>query len=262
MKAPSVIEINSLLRPVAQGLEGFLGAVLLGSVSAGMQDETSDYDVQLIFTDEALKNHPEYDEIDLSAGDRKVDTWANSISDLKNMDPADYEARDYVHAVFLMDKTGQVKQAVRGFVEIPADKQRDYAAQKLDGYFNGLYRSLKCRRKNQMLGYYAMAAEEINYYNELLFAVNGTIAPFINRAPFLLKKLEKMPAPAPVISGMMETICKDARVKMQIALFDLTCVWTAQLGYAHVLEAWEGVLEAEVDKARKAGYQEKDCHDE
>ena len=79
MNAPSVIEITALLRPVAQNLDGFLGAILLGSVSAGMQDETSDYDIQLVFEDEAFRTHAEYGEITLDAGGRKVDCWASSL---------------------------------------------------------------------------------------------------------------------------------------------------------------------------------------
>lgn len=262
MTPPTVIELNSLLRPVVKDLEGFLGAIVLGSVSAGMQDITSDYDVHLVFTDEAWAAHPEYDEIDISAGDRKADMWSSSLSDLKKIDPAGDEAREYIHAVYLFDATGEVKKAVHSFTDIPPEKQHDFVASKLDGYYNAVFRSLKCRRKGHMLGYYAMATEAMNYFSDVVFAVNGTISPFINRVPALLKKQEILPAPAPVICGMMETICKDSRVKMQIALFDLTCVWMAGLGYAHVQEAWEGVLEKEVDLARKAGYQEKDCHDE
>lgn len=262
MTPPTVIEINSLLRPVVKPLEGFLGAIVLGSVSAGMQDETSDYDVHLIFADEAWAAHPEYDEIELTVGDRKIDLWSSSLTDLKNLDPAGDDAKEYIHAIYLFDTTGQVKQAVHSFTDIPPEKQHDFVAAKLDGYYNAVFRSMKCRRKGHMLGFYAMATEAMNYFVDVVFAVNGTIAPFINRVPALLKKLEILPAPAPVVTGMIETICMDSRVKMQIALFDLTCVWMANLGYGHVQEAWEGVLEAEVDKARKAGYQEKDCHEE
>lgn len=262
MNAPSIIAMNVMLRKQLAACEGFLGAVLLGSVSAGMQDATSDYDIQLVFSDAALAAHPEYRDLTIDAGGCKVDCWTSSLSELAGMDSADDEAKEYVHAVYLMDNTGAVKAAARKFVDIPPEKLHEYTANRLDSYYNAVFRSLKCRRKGYMLGYYAMAAVAVQSFADVLFAVNGTISPFINRVPFLLKRLEKLPAPAPVISGMLETISRDARVKTQLALFDLTCVWMAQLGYGHVQEAWEGVLEAEVDLARSAGYKEPDCHDE
>lgn len=260
MNAPSVIEITALMRPVVQNLDGFLGAILMGSVSAGMQDETSDYDIQLVFDDEAFRAHAEYGEITLDAGGRKVDCWASSLSELRDMDPSGDEAKDYVNAVYLLDTSGAVKAAARSFVEIAPEKQHDYVAARLDSYYNALYRSLKCRRHGYMMGYYAMAVAAMQSFSDVVYAVNGTISPFINRVPFLLKRLDKLPAPAPVLAGMMENICADARVKMQIALFDLTSVWMAQIGYRHVQDAWEGVLEREVDNARTADYGENDCH--
>lgn len=262
MSTPSVIDITARLHTAAKELDGFLGAILMGSVSAGMQDETSDYDVQLVFDDAAFKAHDGYEDFTVDAGGRKVDCWASSLSELRAIDPSGDEAKDYVNAVFLLDKTGAVRDAVRSFVEIAPEKQHDYVANRLDSYYNALYRSLKCRRHGYMMGYYAMAVVAMQSFSDVLYGMNGTIAPFINRIPFLLKRLERLPAPAPVLTGMMETICRDARVKMQIALFDLTSVWMAQNGYRHVQDAWEGVLEAEVDAARRAVYNEKDCHEE
>lgn len=58
-----MLEISRIETEVRRQLadrEGLLGVLLLGSISAGMQDETSDYDIQLVFTDEALISHPEY----------------------------------------------------------------------------------------------------------------------------------------------------------------------------------------------------------
>ena len=256
MNAPSIAEITGLAHAATRNLEGFLGAIVLGSVSAGMQDETSDYDLQLVFTDEAFKAHPEYADIDIDTHGRKRDIWSSSLSDLKAMDPAGDEAKEYVHAVCLFDRSGALKQAVRALVEIPGDSRRAHVAGKLDAYYNALFRSLKCRRHGYMLGFYAMAVESVKMYIDVIYGINGTIAPFINRAPFVIKRLERLPAPAEVLVGMLENICKCADVRMQIALFDMTSVWMAQNGYRDVQDAWEGVLEAEVDAARNAGEHE------
>lgn len=250
MEKPTIAEAEELLLPVVKNLEGFEGAVLLGSVSADMQDETSDYDLQLVFTDEALRLHPEYLDLTIDSGRRKADVWTSSLSELGALAPDSDEAKDYVNAVFLLDKAGHVKDAVRSFTAIAPEKQHDRVYTRLDAYYNALYRSLKCRRHGYEMGYYAMAVESVKMYLDVLYALNGSIAPFINRAPFLLGRLEKLPMPADTLSDILEHICRDADIPTQILLFDKTSAWMEAQGYRDVLDAWEGVLEAEVDLAR------------
>ena len=67
----------------------------------------------------------------------------------------------------------------------------------------------------------------------------------------LLGRIEMLPAPAEVLNGIFETIRSTASVRTQLALFDLTCLWMDKNGYRHVRDAWEGTLEAEIDKARR-----------
>ena len=250
MKKPTVTEAEALLRPMAEKLEGFEGAVLMGSVSAGMQDESSDYDIQLVFSDEALAAHPEYLDLTIDAGGRKADVWSSSLSELRGFDPNSGEAKDYVNAIFLWDKEGHVEDAVRSFITIPPEEQHDRVYARLDSYYNALYRSLKCLRHGYRMGYYAMAVESAQMYLEVIYALNGSITPFINRVPFLLHRLGKLPVPAKELVDMLEQICRDAHVPTQIKLFDLTSAWMESQGYRDVLDAWEGVLEAEVDLAR------------
>lgn len=250
MKEPTIAEAEELLLPVVENLEGFEGAVLLGSVSAGMQDATSDYDLQLVFTDEALQAHPEYMDLTIDSGDRKADVWTSSLSELRSMSSDNDEAKDYVNAVFLLDKEGHVKDAVRSFIAIAPEQQHDRVYARLDSYYNALYRSLKCKRHGYEMGYYAMAVESVTMYLDVLYALNGSIAPFINRAPFLLSRLEKLPMPADTLSDILEHICRDSDIPTQILLFDKTSAWMEVQGYRDVLDAWEGVLEAEVDLVR------------
>ena len=65
--------------------QGLAGVLLLGSISAGMDDETSDYDILLVFTDEAMAAHPEYREATLRL-DRKADVWSATLSELAAYD--------------------------------------------------------------------------------------------------------------------------------------------------------------------------------
>ena len=70
--------------------QGLAGVLLLGSISAGMDDETSDYDILLVFTDEAMAAHPEYRETTLRL-DRKADVWSATLSELAAYDRHGYD---------------------------------------------------------------------------------------------------------------------------------------------------------------------------
>lgn len=250
MSKPSLVEITCFLRPQIRDLEGFVGAILLGSVSAGMQDWTSDYDIQLVFEDEALERHPEYRNLLIDGHGRKVDCRISSLSELAATDPASDRAKEYVHAQYMYDRTGRVKTAVSTFVCIAPENQHERIALLLDLYYKALYRAFKCNRRGNKLGFHTLATESILRYIDVLYAVNGTTAPRIDRVPVLLGRLPLLPAPAEVLIGMFETICTTASVRTQLALFDLTCLWMDKNGYRYVQEAWEGSLEAEIDKAR------------
>lgn len=254
MNIPTAMEAKLLLKPQAAHLEGFLGAILLGSVSAGMQDATSDYDIQLIFEDEACAAHPEYDDLSVDIAGRKVDLWHCSISELAAMERDAPETKEYIHAEYLMDASGRLRSAVESVVRIPEAERLDYVGRKLDSYYNGLYRSLKCKRHGYELGYYMMACESVNYYIDVVFGLNGTVAPFVNRAPRLMKKLETLPAPADALSSILLNVASTAEIPVQIALFDMTRAWMALNGYKHIQDAWEGVLEREVDGFRRSDH--------
>lgn len=239
---------NESLRQLAH-VEGLIGVILLGSISAGMDDETSDYDIHIVVSDEAMEAHPEYRDLTLGL-DAKADVWTTSLSELKAYDRHGYDVRELLHAMFPVDADGLLKRTVDELIHYPESELHPLVSARLDSYYDGVFRSLKCFRKGFTFGGYQMAARSMEFFVETLWALNGLVMPFVNRAPYLLHTLKKLPFDAPATRGMMERIAMDADIRTQLMLMDRMFVFMEENGYKQVLDDWEGVLEAEADLHR------------
>jgi len=230
-------------------VEGLLGVMLMGSISAGMDDDTSDYDIQIIVSDEAMAAHPEYTMLDLAL-DAKADVWTTSLSELRAYDRHGYDVRELLHAMYPIDTDGIVEKTVHELIRYPVHELPSLISARLDSYYDGVFRSLKCFRKGFNFGGYQMAARSMEFFVETIWAVNGLVMPFVNRAPYLLHTLERLPFSADETRSCMEIIAKDADIPTQLRLMDRMFVFMEELGYKQVLDDWEGVLEAEADLHR------------
>jgi len=230
-------------------VEGLLGVMLLGSVSAGMDDDTSDYDIQIIVTDEAMAAHSEYRDLTLELN-AKTDCWTGTLSELKAYDRHGHDVRELLHAMYPVDTDGIVEKTVNELIHYPEAELPDLISARLDSYYDGVFRSLKCFRKGFAFGGFQMAARSMEFFIETLWAVNGLVMPFVNRAPYLLHTLEKLPFSAEETRSCMERIAMDADIPTQLRLMDRMFVFMEELGYKQVLDDWEGVLEAEADRHR------------
>lgn len=236
------------LRQLAD-VEGLIGVMLLGSISAGMDDETSDYDVHIVVTDEAMAAHPEYENLTLEL-DAKADVWTTSLSNLKAYDRHGYDVRELLHAMYPVDTDGLLARTVEALIHYPENEVHPLVSTRLDSYYDGVFRSLKCFRKGFTFGGYQMAARSMEYFVETIWALNGLVMPFVNRAPYLLHTLEKLPFSVNETREIMERIAKDADIQTQLKLMDRMFVFMEENGYKQVLDDWEGVLEAEADLHR------------
>lgn len=230
--------------------DGLLGVLLLGSISANMDAEDSDYDLMFVVDDEVLLSHPEYRDLSLSL-DRKADCWTISLSELQTMDRHGYDVRELLHAQFPMDKGGVLRAAVNERIHYPTAELPGLISARLDSYYDGVFRSLKCFRRGFSFGGYQMAARSMEYLVETLWAINGLVMPFLNRAPYLLPRLEKLPFSPEETRAYMERIACDADVPSQLSLLDGMIAFMECEGYRQVLLDWEGVLEAEADLHRR-----------
>lgn len=237
------------LRQLAS-VEGLIGVMLLGSISAGMDDATSDYDVQIVVTDAAMSTHPEYRDLTLVL-DRKSDCWTTSLSELRAYDRHGYDVRELLHAMFPVDTGEILRKTVDELIHYPANELPPLISSRLDSYYDGVFRSLKCFRKGFTFGAYQMAARSMEFFVETIWALNGLVMPFVNRAPYLLHTLKKLPFAAEETRALMERIARDADIRTQLKLMDRMFVFMEENGYKQVLTDWEGVLEEEADLHRK-----------
>ncbi len=237
--------VREALRAALPSQRGLVGAMLLGSMAAGMYDETSDYDIHLVFTDESLAANPALRDFSLAL-DRKCDLWVSSLSEFRALGRAEFDAREYLSVLYILDEKEILASAVDALIHYPPDEAEAVVCARLDGYYDGLFRSFKCFRHGFSFGGYQMAARSMEYLVETLWAANGLIPPFVNRATHLLGTLERLPCPAAALRVLMERIARDADAEAQIALFGRVSAFMAETGRARVLDDWEGVLEAEI----------------
>lgn len=233
--------------------DGLVGAMLLGSIAAGMHDTSSDYDIHVIFTDEAIESNPALRDFTLEL-DRKCDLWISSLREFKALDRGSIDAREYLSTLYVLDEKGILASLVEQLIHYPADEADSVVDARLDGYYDGLFRSLKCFRHGFFFGAFQMAAHSMDFLVETLWAANGCIPPFVNRAPHLLGTLHALPCPEQELRAMMENIARSADREIQIALFARVSAYMERTGHAHVLEAWEGVLEEEIARHGFRGF--------
>lgn len=229
--------------------DALAGAMLLGSMAAGMHDGTSDYDIHAVFRDEALAENPALRDFSLEL-DRKCDLRVSSLSEFRALRRASPDAREYLNVLYILDEENILAAAVESLVHDPPGEAEEIVRARLDGYYDGFFRSLKCFRHGFPFGGHQMAARSMDCLVETLWALSGRIPPFVDRAPLLLGTLDPLPCPEGELRALMEKIARSADVPAQIALFGRVSAFMAETGRGEVLGAWKGVLEAEVARHR------------
>lgn len=256
---PTLDHAAEFLKPITM-LPGFLGAVILGSVSADMQDESSDYDLTLIFSDDSLAADPSLRETqplakhaDTVSGNqkyRKVDCSVMSLSELYSLPFNDYEAKEYIHCTIIFDHSGIVTKVASQVGHIPDEHIHQYIANSLDAYYDAVFRSLKCYRRGFIVGYHTMACRSLESMTQVLYGLQGTVSPFINRVPYLIDRLSKLPVIASELVRLMSCIASQADIAAQIELYDSMTALMEREGFKVVRDDWDGVLDQEVDLHR------------
>jgi hypothetical protein len=82
--------------------------------------------------------------------------------------------------------------------ELPAEEVRDHVSRDLEGYFNGIWRSLKCVRDKDMVGARLEASRCILFLLEVRLGIEGRIASYYK---FLGWELAKYPLERLEIQG-------------------------------------------------------------
>src|SRR3989344_3059128 len=138
----------------AQENEDVVGFILVGSRGKGFENEHSDYDSVMIIKDEATNAiHDKYEKMTLD----NVDLSVRSFSDFKTFagweSPESWDRYNYAHVKILVDRTGgELEKLVKEKSQIPPDKLNKFIDWWIDGYVNGVYRSVKCIRNENLFG--------------------------------------------------------------------------------------------------------------
>jgi len=235
-------EFNKIITE-AQTNPDILGLVLIGSRGKGFENEFSDYDAVLIVKDEsAEKLKQEYafrklDNIDLTvyslSGFREYAPWESKES---------WDRYNYAHTKILIDKTSDLEEIIKEKGYIPKEKQKQFIEWWIDGYVNGVFRSVKCIRNNNKLGAHLEAVNSILDLLTLVFGINGRHRPFLGyvEKELLSYPLEELPWVVSDFTAKISKVLETGDLKTQQELLKDVETWCRKIGYGHMFDGWEG----------------------
>jgi hypothetical protein len=223
--------------------EDVLGFILTGSRGKGFENEHSDYDAIMIVKDESANEIREK----LKGVRDGLDLTIQSLSEFKKA--AEWESADawnrydYAHMQLIIDRTnGEIKTLIEQKGKISPEKLKDFIGQALDGYINGVYRSVKCIRNHNGFGGQLEASNSMLDLLTLVFAFEGRHRPFLGYVEKELQKypLEKLSWPPKEFVQKMEKVMTTADLETQQELLRGIENIGREMGYGHMLDAWEG----------------------
>ena len=184
--------------------DGFLGLVLSGSAARGMATERSDLDVYVVLTAEA-------------AGGRRTDRSPSvdeipvSLSDLEQVPPFGslgwWVRWSFAWAPTLLDRTdGRIPEAMRRQATLTPGEADGVLVDhdRLDGWINYAYRSLKADRDGRPLERRLDAAESMPWLLDVVFAMAGRVRPYHKYLPWELREHPLPDWPAEVLLPLVE----------------------------------------------------------
>lgn len=167
--------------------DGFLGLVLSGSAGRGMATERSDLDAVIILSDEAAADRT-------TAHSPDVDEIPWSLSELDTVGAFGTEEWwmrwSCAWAPVLLDRTGgDLPDAVRRQATVTPDEADAILIDhdRLDGWVNFAYRSLKSDRDGRALESRLDANESVPWLLDVVFSLAGRVRPYNKYLPWELR---------------------------------------------------------------------------
>jgi hypothetical protein len=171
---------------VARDDPTILGLVLSGSAARGLETERSDVDVYVVRGDSAGL------ETSRSSG---MDEIPISVGELEEVPPYGSEGWffrwSFAYARVLRDETGgRITAAVRRQAVLDDGEQRSVLIDhdRLDGWVNFAYRSLKSHRDGRGRESRLDAAESVPWLMDVVFALAGRVRPYNTYLPWELRE--------------------------------------------------------------------------
>jgi predicted nucleotidyltransferase len=210
-------ELNGLLQRAADDPEA-TALVLFGSAAAGSAHEESDLDVFYVLRREPLPPRERRGRLEI----------VPTTLDLMRKAP-DWLKPALAYAQVLWDETGEVEAVLAAAREV----SRDETAELYDAYLNDLYRSLKAWRRGKELAGRIECGRSLRFLGELLFALEGSRAPYPKEWAGKLGELE------PLILEVARTGAPRLQQERCVGGRDRA----AERGYADVYDAWDGDID-------------------
>ncbi len=222
-----------------------VGFFLGGSRGKGKDNEFSDYDVYVIVKNGKAEFYKSrYDKI----ADENIEIMVYSFDSFKNdyaqWGTAEEWARyNCAHIKALIDKNRKIQKIIDDKAKISTAKIRSFTAEKLDGYLNYSYRSIKCLKNRDLFAARLQAAYSILYFLDTIFALDGgRIRPYAEYLEWELKNfpLKNFPLKSKEIVKSITKILDKADLKTQQKLLKVCENIFRQEGYGKVFDGWEG----------------------
>ncbi len=232
---------NELLEKAKQD-DNIIGFFAVGSRGKGYENESSDYDLCLIVKNETLEEYKK------KFGDKVPEVYLSVMSLAELSDYANWQSDfhwdryDFAHVKALVDKTGEVQKIIDEKGSLPKERQEEFINAQIDAYMNGLFRSVKSYRKNDRVGIRLESAASIPHLLNMLFALEGRIAPFPDYLSRELKSrpLKKLPWPSEKLLEALLRILEDGDLKTQQELAKTVEKVCREEGYGKAFDGWEG----------------------
>lgn len=230
-----------LLLQEAKEQADIIGLILVGSRGKGFENEYSDHDAVMIVKDgtvEAFKD--KYSDVE------NTDLSLYSLSDFKKYagweSPEAWDRYNYTHTKILIDKTSELLKLVEEKGYLPKDKLDKFIDWWIDGYVNGVFRSVKCIRNRNQFGAHLEAVNSMLDLLTLLFALNGRHRPFLSYVEKELDKypLQYLPWPPREFVKKISQVLTNADLKTQQELLIGTEKMCREIGHGHMFDGWEG----------------------
>jgi predicted nucleotidyltransferase len=196
-----------------------LGVFLKGSRAVGNEVAGSDWDIVVVLREGEPSQHKE----------GVIDVLRTSIARVRSAPR--YELPAIAHARVLLDKTGEVAEAIEAAARI----ERDELAELYDSYLNDFYRSLKAWARGDELAARLKASRSIWWLGEFLLGLDGRRAPYPGAWAGRLGELE------PLMLDVLRTGDPRRQQELQAKVEQIA---TAR-GFRYVYEGWTG---GEIDR--------------
>jgi predicted nucleotidyltransferase len=174
----------------AEAEEATVGVLLIGSRAAGRALADSDYDFLWIVTDAELEARDARGEARQSK-EGHIDVQYLSTGRLaERASELDWATRALLTSEVVVDKTGEVTDALRQMGETAEARARADVASEYDTYLNSYVRSLKAWRRDDELGGRMHAVESTAALARMLHGVAGRWPPYHDELERALPELE------------------------------------------------------------------------